>query len=174
MKIRRELREAVLKALYAAEISDESLEDVMTYTLKPIVNGIVKTVDKEQNIDDYDDKEAINFAEKLFLRTINQEKSLDEEIKKQVENWDINRLAIIDKLVLRMAICEMLTFQDIPAKVTINEAIEIAKKYSTAKSGRFVNGILDSTYQTLRDAGKIQKSGRGLIDISTHKINKDS
>lgn len=169
MKIRRELREAVLKALYAAEISDDSLENILTYTLKPIVNGIIKTVDNEQNIEDYDEKEAVNFAEKLFLKTINQEKLMDAEIQKQVENWDINRLAIIDKLVLRMAICELMNFSDIPAKVTINEAIEIAKKYSTAKSGRFVNGILDSTYQSLKDEGKIQKSGRGLIDISTHK-----
>ncbi|HKJ34819.1 MAG TPA: transcription antitermination factor NusB [Balneolales bacterium] len=164
MKIRRQLREAVLKSLYATEVSDDMIENIIRYTLKPLVNNIIKSVGDDKKKIDFKDKEAIEFAEKLYLRTINSEKELDLEINKHVENWDINRLAVIDKLILRMAICEMIEFDDIPAKVTINEAIEIAKKYSTAKSGRFVNGILDSAYQQLKESGKIKKSGRGLID----------
>lgn len=165
MKIRRQLREAVLKSLYATEVSNDNIENIITYTLKPLINNILKSSDNDkQKSKDFKDKEAIQFAEKLYLKTINNEDDLDVEINKHVENWDLNRLAIIDKLIIRMAICEMMQFEDIPTKVTINEAIEIAKKYSTAKSGRFVNGILDSAYQSLKESGKIKKSGRGLID----------
>ena len=76
---------------------------------------------------------------------------------------------MIDLIVLRMALCEFLYFEEIPTKVTINEAIEIVKKYSTAKSGRFVNGILDASLLELIKQGKIKKTGRGLIDRSTKK-----
>lgn len=168
MKIRRKLREVVLQSLYASEVSGDNLENILNYTLKPLVNKILSSVDENDKIEEFNEKEATIFVERLFLKTVNQQDFLDEEIKKQVENWDINRLATIDKLVLRMAICELLEFPDIPAKVTINEAIEIAKKYSTAKSGKFVNGILDSALQSLKNDNKIKKTGRGLIDIPKH------
>ncbi|HKJ44415.1 MAG TPA: transcription antitermination factor NusB [Balneolales bacterium] len=173
MKIRRKLREAVLKSLYATEVSGDKLESIITYTLKPLVNGIVKSIDKKDSQEGYKESDAINFAEKLYLKTINQEELLDAEINKHVENWDINRLAVLDKLILRMAICEMIDFEEVPAKVTINEAIEIAKKYSTEKSGRFVNGILDSAYQSMKKEGKIKKTGRGLIDETLNNTQED-
>jgi N utilization substance protein B len=70
----------------------------------------------------------------------------------------------LDKLILRLALCEFLHFPDIPPKVTIDEAIEIAKKYSTEKSGRFVNGILDAVLIDLRKEGRLHKKGRGLSE----------
>ena len=71
---------------------------------------------------------------------------------------------MIDKLILRQALCELLYFKEIPPKVTINEAIDLAKKYSTTESGRFVNGILDAIYKTLKIHNQILKQGRGLIE----------
>jgi N utilization substance protein B len=76
---------------------------------------------------------------------------------------------MIDRIVLKIALCEFMYFEDIPTKVSINEAIELAKKYSTAKSGRFVNGILDASLEDLKQEGLVNKSGRGLIDRSTHQ-----
>jgi len=72
---------------------------------------------------------------------------LDEHIRIKSENWEFSRIAILDRLILRIAICEFVYFEDIPAKVSISEAIEIAKKFSTKDSGAFVNGILDAILQ---------------------------
>ena len=105
-----------------------------------------------------------NFAEKLFLRTQRNLKELDAIIEDQISNWDMERLALIDRQILRIALCELLYFEDIPTKVSINEAIEIAKEYSTSKSGKFINGILDAAYNKLNSEGKIKKTGRGLVE----------
>ena len=74
---------------------------------------------------------------------------IDEEITKHAQHWDISRVALIDKNIMRMAICELLYFPDIPSKVSINEAIELAKKYSTDESAGFVNGILNAIFKQL-------------------------
>jgi N utilization substance protein B len=94
---------------------------------------------------------------------------LDKHIKFRVDNWEMNRIALIDKILLRMGICELLYFPDIPPKVSINEAIEIAKLYSTAGSGKFINGILDVILTELKDTGKLNKTGRGLLEESISK-----
>jgi N utilization substance protein B len=152
MMNRRKVRETVLQALYAFELSG----DTRDVPLKMILAPQVEAEDKV-------------FAEKLYLRTIEKHEELDAEITKRLANWDLTRLALIDKIVLRMALTELVEFPDIPTKVTINEAIEIAKKFSTAKSGMFVNGILDSACQDMVKEGRINKTGRGLIDTSTRK-----
>jgi N utilization substance protein B len=86
-----------------------------------------------------------------------------ELIKKFSENWDYERLAMMDILIMQMAISEAIHFPSIPAKVTLNEYIEISKYYSTEKSSYFINGILDKVFQLLRTDEKIKKTGRGLI-----------
>ncbi len=86
----------------------------------------------------------LRFARLLAERTAEHEPLLDDHIRRKAEKWDLQRIAILDHIILRMAICEFLFFDDIPIKVSINEAIELAKKYSTDQSGRFVNGILDA------------------------------
>lgn len=151
---RRLVRETVLQSIYAHQQSGD--------TVQYITDSIIKEqVGKE--------KEARRFAEKLFFRTLDNESQFNEIIENHIKNWDINRLAMIDLIVLKMALCEFLYFEEIPTKVTINEAIEIVKKYSTAKSGKFVNGILDASLLELSKQGKINKTGRGLIDRSTGK-----
>ncbi len=153
MNTRRLARETVLKALYAREIGHHNDEHILETIIKP--------AHKE-------DKESLDFASKLYLRTVATAGEADEQIKAHVANWEIDRLATIDRMILRMAVCEMLTFEDIPPKVTINEAIELAKKFSTGKSGRFVNGILDATLESLVSQNRIVKKGRGLIDKSSN------
>lgn len=148
---RREVRELVLKALYAEEISKNDWGEIVSTILKPRFKG---------------EKKNYKFAERLFFETLNNQEDLDKIIQRHINNWDIERLTIIDKNVLRLAICEFLHFENIPTKVTLNEAIEIAKDYSTQKSGNFINGILDSALEQLSNDGRIHKSGRGLIESS--------
>lgn len=149
---RRLVRETVLQSIYAHQQSGDTVQHV------------ADTIIKEQL---GTEKEARRFAEKLFFRTLENQTELDEIISKHIKNWEIGRLAMIDRIVLKMALCEFMYFEDIPTKVTINEAIEIVKKYSTAKSGRFVNGILDASLEELKSEQKINKTGRGLIENST-------
>ena len=108
--------------------------------------------------------EDIDFFKKLFKETVRKEKELDTIISKKTKNWDISRVALTDRIILRMALAEMISFPSIPVKVTINEFIEISKNYSTPKSKQFVNGILDVMANELTSEGEIRKSGRGLID----------
>ncbi|AEI49565.1 transcription antitermination factor NusB [Runella slithyformis] len=104
------------------------------------------------------------FMEELFEQTITRNDEIEQIIAEPLKNWDLERLAPMDYLILKMSVSEMMSFPGIPVKVTINEAIEIAKEYSTPKSGKFVNGILDTLSKTLIKEGKIRKSGRGLLD----------
>ena len=104
------------------------------------------------------------YFEDLFKYTIESDTQFEALIERQTANWDVNRLALTDKILLKMALTEMVKFPSIPVKVTINEIIDIAKDYSTPKSGQFVNGILDVLSQQLTKEGTIRKSGRGLID----------
>lgn len=108
-----------------------------------------------------DDKE---FFIDIFDLTIEKDKEYEELIAGKTKNWDIERVAALDKVILKMALNEMLNFPSIPVKVTINEYIEISKNYSTPKSRQFINGILDVVADELQNEGKIKKSGRGLID----------
>ncbi|ALD22090.1 transcription antitermination factor NusB [Hymenobacter sp. DG25A] len=108
-----------------------------------------------------EDKE---FAEALYKQTMEADEQYEKLIADSVQNWDVERVALTDKIILKMALCEMHSFRAIPVKVTINEYIEISKNYSTPKSKQFVNGILDKLAQDLTASGAIRKSGRGLLD----------
>lgn len=143
---RRIVREKVLQTLYAYELSREPIEHIIDYVFA-----------KSKN-----EPDELQFAKALIDRVIEHQDEIDAHIRSSVENWEFNRIAVIDKLVLRMGICELLCFSDIPPKVSINEAIEIAKKYSTENSGRFVNGVLDAVLADLRKNKELSKSGRGL------------
>ena len=102
----------------------------------------------------------------LIRKVILNIETLDERIINRVTNWEMNRIALIDKILLRIGICEILHFPDIPPKVSINECIEIAKDFSTAGSAKFINGILDAILAEEKKTGKLNKSGRGLIEES--------
>ncbi len=149
---RRIVREHVLQILYAYEMNEESLQMLIDVTLA--------------DIEDNADKK---FAKELVNKVIIHIKDLDQKIIERVANWEMNRIALIDRLLLRMGICELLYFPDIPPKVSINESIEIAKDYSTAGSGKFINGILDAILSDEKKSGKLKKTGRGLVEESLHK-----
>jgi len=108
-----------------------------------------------------EDKE---FFENIFNFTIANDVSSKVLIADKTKNWDIERLAFTDKVIISMALAEMIHFPSIPVKVTINEYIDISKTYSTPKSKQFVNGLLDVLAKELTDKGQIRKSGRGLLD----------
>lgn len=150
---RRQIREKVLQGLYAYELSHEPVELI----LETIVNDLKKEPD------------VFDLAKTLFLKVIETKDEVDALIKGRVANWEFSRIAVIDKIVLRISICELLYFDDIPPKVSINEAIEIARRYSTEKSDKFVNGVLDSVLDDLKKSGRMKKSGRGLLETTTKK-----
>lgn len=113
----------------------------------------------------YKDKEEEEaFAIDLFNETIKLDEDSVELIEKKTQNWELDRIAQMDMLIMKMAIAEVKTFTSIPTKVTLNEYIEISKFYSTPKSNTFINGILDNIFQELKGEGKIKKVGRGLIE----------
>ncbi|PSL05809.1 transcription antitermination factor NusB [Cecembia rubra] len=108
-----------------------------------------------------EDKE---FFQNIFNLTVQNDDYNKELIAKRTQNWDIERIAQTDKIILSMAITEMKNFPSIPVKVSINEYIDISKNYSTPKSKQFVNGLLDVLSKELTESGQIRKSGRGLLD----------
>ncbi|MBC22208.1 MAG: transcription antitermination factor NusB [Candidatus Marinimicrobia bacterium] len=91
----------------------------------------------------------IEYSYRLIKSTINKSEEIDELIIKKLKNWDLKRIALIDKLILRLALTEMLFFDDIPHKVSIVEGVEIAKIYGNNESSKFINGVLDSIYNDL-------------------------
>lgn len=111
----------------------------------------------------YKDTEDKEFVKNLFRKTILNEAELAKEFIDKTPNWDSDRIAEIDTIILKMAICEFLKFPSIPVKVTINEYLEVAKEYSTPKSSIFINGILDNLIQDFKAADKLKKVGRGLM-----------
>lgn len=111
----------------------------------------------------YKDEDDKDFVKNLFRKTVLNELELSKEYIDKTPNWDVERIAEIDTIILKMAICELLKFPSIPSKVTINEYLEIAKEYSTPKSSIFINGILDNLVKEFTQDGKLKKSGRGLL-----------
>ncbi len=111
----------------------------------------------------YKDAEDKDFAVELFRKTVLNETELAKEFIDKTPNWDIDRIAELDTLIMKMAICEFLKFPSIPLKVTINEYLELAKEYSTPKSSIFINGILDNLVKDFQLKNRINKVGRGLM-----------
>jgi len=99
----------------------------------------------------------------LLRKAVINHDELRELIKEHSRNWDLDRIAFMDILIMQLALTEFLYFPSIPTKVSLNEYIELSKYYSTNKSRNFINGILDKTLKDLKKSGKIKKAGRGLI-----------
>jgi N utilization substance protein B len=144
VRSRRAAREWALRILYASRLSGNDgqacFEDIL---------GDAK---EDQNL---------KLCRALVEKIASDNTCLDEWISRSVEKWDLGRLAIMDLLILRLAIAEFLYFDDIPYKVTINEAIELAKRYSTKQSGRFVNGVLDAVSAELKKTAGSKKTAAG-------------
>ena len=138
----------------------------------PVVNtGIVKLLKKAKSNSDesyfiprlFKDEEDKEFGIELLKKTILNQNKYNQEIAEKTTNWDSDRLAILDSILLKMAVCELQNFPSIPTKVTMNEYLEIAKEYSTPKSSVFINGILDKIVKEYSTLGKLNKTGRGLM-----------
>ena len=111
--------------------------------------------------DDDDDRQ---FFEELFQETLAQATENEGFVTEAAANWDLERIALMDRILMKMALAEARTFSSIPLKVTLNEYIELSKYYSTPKSHGFINGILDELFGKLKKDGVIKKTGRGLIE----------
>jgi N utilization substance protein B len=137
-----------------------------------IISMVVKTIksfDQTKGADqellpEFKDKEDKDFVETLFRKSLTEEKENRDLIQKYTKNWDFERVAFMDVVLMQVAIAELKQFPKIPSRVTLNEYIEIAKHYSTEKSGIFFNGILDKIVETLIDKGLIDKSSVQVED----------
>ena len=130
---RRSAREAVLQALYAIEVGKETKAKALKDTLK-----------RESR-----DHDAENFITQLFDVSLANREWCEDQIKSRLNNWEFKRVAVLDRLLLIVAIAEIFFVGTVPPKVSISEAIQIAKKYSTEDSSAFVNGVLDNIYKSV-------------------------
>lgn len=133
MTNRRRAREAAVQVLYRYDLVKENYNKTVPETIQ------------RQNLN----PESSEYFQRIIKSTFEHITEIDKCIDEHLKTWTLDRLATIDRSVLRIGCCELLFFPDIPPKVTINEAVDIAKKYSDDESGRFVNGVLDAIYKTL-------------------------
>jgi N utilization substance protein B len=131
---RRRARELVLQALYESEFSDRT-------ALQVVEEQIERRGPSEEGADR---------ARDLFLKTVEKRDEIDRIIRSFLENWDFERLSLIDRNILRFALAEVLYFPDVPSSVIIDEAIEIAQRYSSEEAGRLVNGLVDRAVKEFR------------------------
>ena len=133
MRKRTKAREYALQILYQIEVGQEGVDHCLEEFWK----------NSGQDGLDAESAEIRSFTTDLVKRVLDRMKDIDGEIERSAEHWKINRMALVDRNILRLGTCEILHFDDIPSKVAINEAIELAKRYGDSESPKFVNGILD-------------------------------
>jgi N utilization substance protein B len=159
--------EAILSFFYEKDLNWTENRAIVRSLASKVLKNIKENIDDEVEIlpeialNWEEDKE---FFQNIFNLTVENDGANRELISQKTQNWDIERIAQTDKVILSMAITEMKNFPSIPVKVSINEYIDISKNYSTPKSKQFVNGLLDVLSKELTDNGQIRKSGRGLLD----------
>jgi len=149
------------KSIYWDEEDFDYASFLVIHTLKKTsptkkLNDLVKDV--------YENKDDKAFVEKLFTKTINLDAKTEKLIMDNAKNWDAERIAIIDMILMKMAIAEIVNFKQIPIKVSMNEYIDIAKSFSSPKSSQFINGIIDKVVSELQLKKKVVKVGRGLME----------
>ncbi len=145
MMKRRKEREFVLQLLYAREMNDLPLNEHF------------------ETQKQYNPQAATPFSFALAEKCQNNRDALDDMIQSKLQHWEFERLAILDRILLRMALAEFIYFEDIPPEVTMDEMIEISKSYSTERSSKFINGMLDALLKQLKQENKIFKTGRGRV-----------
>ena len=160
--------------IFPSELLSSILEEQSIYwndDVEFITSMIVKTFKKFREGDGsakylmelYKNEEDRDYVVRLYRQTIVHRDEYVEYIKQNTRNWDVERIAFMDILIMQMAIAELIAFPSIPVKVTLNEYLEISKFYSTSKSNIFINGVLDKVVMQLKEEKKVQKKGRGLI-----------
>lgn len=145
--VRRVLRERAVQVLYAYEFNSDGREALM--------QGFLADVMEEP---------AREFFRALVDRIIIHKREFDEILSNYAQNWEVDRITVVDKSILYIGFCELMYFADIPPKVTMNECIELAKEFGTDDSSKFTNGLLDKVYDDLNRQNRIRKTGRGLVD----------
>jgi N utilization substance protein B len=141
---RSEEREFAFKMLYASEFNQDPIDVQIKY------------------LDAKTQEKASAYVRNVISIYDSSKDQFDELIKEKLKNWDIKRIAIIDKVILRLAIAEIIHIEEIPPEVSINEAIELAKKYSTAGSGKFINGLLDAIYRKYKQKKRPKSKKEGI------------
>ena len=137
---KRTTRYICLQLLFASEISNEyKKDDLLDNFFQKSSEPLVENIKKSQ----------IDYIQKLYETTISNKDEVDKIIEKKLNNWEMKRIAAIDKVILRMSISEMLYIDEVPPKVSITEGVEIAKVFSTDDSSSFVNGVLDAVYNKI-------------------------
>ena len=137
---KRTTRYICLQLLFASEISNEyKKDDLLDNFFQKSSEPLVENIKKSQ----------IDYIQKLYETTISNKDEVDKIIEKKLNNWEMKRIAVIDKVILRMSISEMLYIDEVPPKVSITEGVEIAKVFSTDDSSSFVNGILDAVFNKI-------------------------
>lgn len=169
----REILLELFRSMRKDEFFSEVLEDHYpnwTDDKSLAVGAVKKTIKQVPNVgekfyEEYtpDVETAEEFGRQLLKETIDHRDDLLKYIEPVLNNWDLDRLAIIDMILIQMALAEFMYFPTIPTKVTLNEYVEVSKQYSTPKSKDFINGILDKLMKTLVEDGMIKKEGRGLV-----------
>ncbi|HSF87787.1 MAG TPA: transcription antitermination factor NusB [Saprospiraceae bacterium] len=170
----REFLLDIYRDLRKNEIYEEMVDDQYSFWQedKSLVIGALKKIIKqlpesnERFFEEYlpDNDTVIDFGRRLIEVTMEQAPELEKLIEPTLKNWDMERLAVLDVILIKMALVEFLYFPTIPTKVTLDEYVDISKEYSTPKSKDFVNGILDKLMKTMLEEGKIKKEGRGLLE----------
>ncbi len=141
---------------------------------REVMQGMVaKTIKNFTSDDPFENKltpisadwaEDSRFVKDLFAYTLKNDDKYQDLIAERTKNWESERIALMDTILMKMAICELMNFPSIPVKVTINEYLDLSKDYSTPKSNTFINGILDKILNDLKKSNSIKKIGRGLIE----------
>ena len=156
-KSRRDARETALQVLYALELSGSSVNAVFQDLLPKCQSHPA----------------VLGFARNMVKKVYNAREQLDDYIQRNSANWRYERIAIIDLIIMRLAICEFMYFAEIPPKVSIDEALELAKNFSTKKSSAYINGMLDAVLLELKEKKLITKKGRGKRDKKRKKTLGD-
>ena len=153
--------------LYIEDLSMQWVDDlpvVNTYLLKQLrklKSENLSSLGFPNNAERIDD---IAFGKQLMEKVLTNEEELQKEFEGKTPNWDPERIALLDSTLIKIAIAELIYFENIPTKVTMNEYLEIAKEYSTPKSNQFINGVLDSLVREYKENNRLHKKGRGLIE----------
>lgn len=143
----------------------DDLDLVSSMVIKTLKMFDAESSPGQELLDLYKDPaDEVDFVRTLYRQTVVQSEENEALIKEKAENWDMERIALLDMILMKMALTEAREFAQIPVKVTLNEYIEISKFYSTPKSNTFINGILDKLFAELKEKGLIRKIGRGLIE----------
>ena len=161
-------RSALKDVILTSELLSDILEDQSLYwndDLETIGTFVMKTIrrfseDETSNklLPMYKDTADMNFAKILFRNSIMKAEDFRTKIDESAKNWELDRIAFMDIVIMIVALAEITSFDSIPVKVSLNEYIEIAKSYSTPKSGKFINGILDSIVTKMKKSGELNKS----------------